>query len=146
MLKAVHPLKMSKRTLANPPVRLSRISKLIIFTFTTSYISYKSFQYLSQSRPDLLHELYWKRTCSKYFEGKLKPNAQANLSGLHSFAIKILHYGLFPKVNIDYKGVDMTVKYGEYTFKNPLGVAAGIPIRSFIIETYINKLNLVVFY
>ena len=61
-----------------------------------------------------------------YFEGKNKENMLANISSMHSFSLQLLSYGLFPKVEIDTKGLDLSVNYGEYKFKNPLGVAAGV--------------------
>ena len=45
---------------------------------------------------------------------------------MHYIATKILKYRLFPKVSINTDNVDLSVKYGEYKFSNPLGNSAGI--------------------
>lgn len=45
---------------------------------------------------------------------------------MHALGLWLISHNLFPKVNINDDENNLKVKHGEYTFKNPLGVAAGI--------------------
>lgn len=70
----------------------------------------------------------------KYYQGSSKEWTRNHLDNIHFLATKIMKYRLFPKVQIDDLEVDLSVKYGEYTFKNPLGSAAGIDKTSNMVD------------
>jgi len=95
-----------------------RITKLVIKTGVFGYAWVKAFQYCWEYHPEYCHKYVWRH---KSFYSKF-------------FSDTLLKYHLFPRVEIDSKGVDLSVQYGEHHFQNPLGNASGIDHSGWLVE------------
>ena len=118
----------------NPVIKPSIFTKIIGFSGVLFIGTVKGLQYSWDKYPDITHKFFWSKIIHKFYEGSSRDWTLNNLDIIHYFATKILKYRLFPKVNIDTQNMDLSVKYGEYTFKNPLGNASGIDKIGWMID------------
>ncbi|CAI2368583.1 unnamed protein product [Moneuplotes crassus] len=110
------------------------MKKTILTAGLLGFGATKTLQYSSENYPEETHRYFWSKIVNKYYNGSPKNCTHKNFDKVHYLASKIMKYRLFPKVQVDDLEVDLSIKYGEYTFKNPLGSAAGIDKASVMID------------